>query len=93
MAVYFQFIVGTPPFILEMVTEKQINSLLDESKITLPVISKVYRAVDDPGSSLQDIMATAKKERENAAKVPKLKKNFVEKEAEDGIVTVEEKIS
>ena len=53
----------------------------------------MYRAVDDPGTSLQDIMATAKKERENAAKVPQLKKNFVEKEAEDGTVIVEEKIS
>ena len=60
-----------------MVTEKQINSLLDESNITLPVISKMYKAVDDPGSSLKDIMATAKKEREKAGKVPELKKNLV----------------
>ena len=76
-----------------MVTEKQINSLLDESKITLPVISKMYKAVADPGSSLKDIMATAKKEREKAAKVPELKKNLVQKQAEDGTVIVEEKIS
>ena len=76
-----------------MVTEKQINSLLDESKITLPVISKMYKAVDDPGSSLKDIMATAKKEREKAAKVPELKKNLVQKQAEDSTVIVEEKIS
>ena len=93
MAVNFPFIIGTPPFILEMVTEKQINSFLDESKITLPVISKVYKAVDDPGSSLKDIMAKAKKEREIAAKVPELKKNLVQKNAEDGTVIVEEKIS
>ena len=38
-------------------------------------------------------MATAKKERENAAKVPELKKNFVQKKAEDCTVIVEENIS
>ena len=85
--------IGTPPFDLELVTEKQINTLLDVSKISIPVITHKYRAVDDPGTSLKKIMETAKKERENAAKVPELKKQNVQKEAEDGSVVVEERIS
>ena len=85
--------IGTPPFDLELVTEKQINTLLDVSKISIPVITYKCRAVDDPGTSLKKIMETAKKERENAAKVPELKKQNVQKEAEDGSVVVEERIS
>ena len=85
--------VGTSPFDLELVTEKQIKTLLDVSKISIPVITHKYRAVDDPGTSLKQIMDTAKKERENAAKVPQLKKQHVQKEAEDGSVVVEKKIS
>ena len=85
--------IGTPPFDLELVTEKQIKTLLDVSKISIPVITHKYRAVDDPGTSLKKIMERAKKEKENAAKVPELKKQHVQKEAEDGSVVVEERIS
>ena len=70
-----------------------MKTLLDVSKISIPVITHKYKAVDDPGTSLKKIMETAKKERENAAKVPELKKQNVQKEAEDGFVVVEERIS
>ena len=85
--------IGTPPFELLLVTEKQIRTLLDLSKVQIPMICNKYKAVDDPGTSLKEIMDTAQKERENAAKVPQLKKQNVEKKADNGSIVVEERIN
>ena len=74
-------------------TDKQIKILLDMSKVSIPMICNKYRAIDDPGTALKEIMETAKKERENAAKVPELKKQMVQKKSADGSIVVEEIIS
>ena len=68
-------------------TEKQIKILLDLTKISIPMLCNKYRAVDDPGTALKEIIEKAKKERENAAKVPDQKKSA------DGSIVVEEIIS
>ena len=72
----FSIFVGTPPFILKLVTEKQINTLLAESKIVIPVISMMYRAVADYGTSLKEIMDTAKKEKTKCCKGPSIEEEF-----------------
>ena len=49
---------------------------------------KEDEAVEDDSTDLKDIMKKAKQERENSAKVPELQVKSVQKEAEDGQVTV-----
>ena len=66
------FFVATPPFVLELSTEKQMNALMAECKVTIPEITKKLRAVQDDDTDLKQIMDKAQKERENSAKVPQL---------------------
>ena len=88
-----QFSLGTPPFILELSTEKQMTELLEQSKVAIPVITKTVKAVEDERTSLKQIMARAQKERENSAKVPQLPVKEVKKKDDSGDLVVEEKIS
>ena len=78
---------------MELNTEEQMKTILAECRITIPEMTHVRTGVEDTTGTLKEIMATAKKERENSAKVPDLKKKSVETVAEDGSRVLVEKIS
>ena len=70
-----------------------MTELLEQSKVTIPVIARTFEAVEDEGTSLKQIMARAKKEMENSAKVPELPVKEVKKKDDSVDIVVEEKIS
>ena len=70
-----------------------MTELLEQSKVAIPIKSKTFKAADNEGTSLKQIIARAKKERENSAKVPELPVKEVKKKVDSGDIVVEEKIS
>ena len=87
------FFVATLHFVLELSTQKQMNDLMAECKVTIPEITKKMRAVQDDDTDLKQIMDQAQKERENSAKVPELQVKSVQKKTDDGKVVTVEKYS
>lgn len=85
------FIPESPPVILEMSTGKQMDQMLDKCKIIIPALSLNLKiAFDD--DSLGAIMETAKKEKENSAKIPDVFTE-VKKKADDGSVVLDKEFS
>ena len=71
------FLVESPPFFLEMCTEKQIKNLMDKFSILQPNFAKKWKVTTKYQKDLDKIMAAAKREKEKADEVPKLVRNEV----------------
>ena len=49
------------PIVIELSTEKHMNTLMAECKVTTPAITKKMKAVEDDNTDLKSIMGMAKK--------------------------------